>query len=175
MQISSSISNLPVPCLLIIGANSYSDFPNCPNVGGTCLNIHVGEDIPESELNTVVTQQLTGGRPVNGHNNQTPKTNGQGPNRRENQPPKSQKSQKPQEQVPLCKFGPGCTKTDCPFAHPTPAAGQDGLVLRGDMCPGGRDCRNRDVLQFILLSELLMYSAIWVIQVQRSKELNQKN
>lgn len=103
------------------------------------MNIHVGEDIPESELNTVVAQQLTEGRPINGHN----KANEYGGPRRENQPPKSYKSQ---EQLPLCKFGPGCTKPDCPFAHPTPAAGQDGLVLRGEMCPKGRNCQNREVL-----------------------------
>ena len=119
-----------------------------------------------------MTQQLTGGRPVSGYNGTTAKTNGYGHNKRENQPPKSHK---PQEQAPLCKFGSGCTKTDCPFAHPTPAAGQDGLVLRGEMCPDGRNCLNREVLQSTLPSVLLTCSAIWVIQVQPSKELNQKN
>ena len=121
--------------------NDCSDFPNCPNLAGTCLNIHVGEDIPELEINTVVAQQLTRGRPANGHNKQPHKVNGHTP-RRENQPPKPVK---PQEQVPLCKFAAGCTKPDCPFAHPTPSAGQDGLVLRGEMCPDGRNCQNREV------------------------------
>jgi hypothetical protein len=118
-----------------------SDFPNCPNLAGTCPNIHIGVDIPESEVTTVLTQQFTGGRHANGHNKQTHKANGITP-RRESQTPKPVR---PQEQVPLCKFAAGCTKPDCPFAHPTPAAGQDGLVLRGEMCPEGRNCQNGEV------------------------------
>jgi hypothetical protein len=94
-------------------------------------------------------------KPVNGHRNPSPNTNanahanantntnGYRP-RRENQPQKS-KPVKTQEQAPLCKFANGCTKSDCPFAHPTPAAGDGGLVLRGEMCPDGRDCLNREV------------------------------
>lgn len=125
--------------------NKHSDYPNCPNARGTCLNIHVGEDIEESELSIVIPQQLGAGKPPNGHSKPAPKANGQGP-RRENQPPNPKpKSNKPQEQPPLCKFGAGCTKPDCPFAHPNPTAGQMGLVLRQEWCPDGRDCLNREV------------------------------
>lgn len=92
-----------------------------------------------------MNRQFAGGRPVNGYNKQQNKTNGHPP-RRENQPQKP-KPVKPQEQVPLCKFAAGCTKSDCPFAHPAPAAGQDGLVLRGEMCPEGRNCLNREVFK----------------------------
>lgn len=122
------------------------DFPNCPNLGGTCQYIHVGVDIPEGEVDKVVANQLGDGKPMNGHRpSSASKSNGnsQRHERHENRPPKPAK---PQEQVPLCKFGVGCTKPDCPFAHPTPAAGTEGLVLRGEMCPDGRDCLNREVL-----------------------------
>lgn len=131
---------------------TFRDYPNCRNLGGTCSYIHVGEDIPESEVEAVVANQLGEGAPQNPlqakPENKPPMTNGNVP-KRQNQPPKP-KSQ-PQEQVPLCKFGNMCTKPDCPFAHPTPAAGQDGLVLRGEMCPDGRDCLNREV-SFLFLT-----------------------
>ena len=121
----------------------FSDFPNCPNVAGTCPNIHPGEDIPATEMHNIAPQQHGNGRFANGHKQST--ANGDAP-RQENRrsKPKTSKS-KPQEQVPLCKFGAGCTKPECPFAHPTPAAGLDGLVLRGEMCPDGRHCLNKDV------------------------------
>jgi nuclear polyadenylated RNA-binding protein NAB2 len=88
-------------------------------------------------------QQHGNGRFTNGHKQAT--VNGDAP-RQENRryKPKTSKP-KSQEQVPLCKFGAGCTKPECPFAHPTPAAGLDGLVLRGEMCPDGRHCLNKDV------------------------------
>ena len=155
----------------ISSRTDFSDFPNCPNTAGTCPNIHVGEDIPESEINNVVAQQLTGGRPVNGHNKSAPKANGHVP-RRENQPPKHHVV-KPQEQLPLCKFGPGCTKPDCPFAHPTPAAGQDGLVLRGEMCPDGRKCLNREVSSISCMN-ITNCSVIWAIQVLQWKESHER-
>ena len=117
-----------------------------------------------------MVQQLTGGRPVNGHNRQPYKVNGL-TSRRENQQPKPVK---PQEQVPLCKFAAGCTKPDCPFAHPTPAAGQDGLVLRGEMCPDGRNCQNREVFSQNFCQTILIRSVIWVIQVLPWKELNER-
>lgn len=128
--------------------NSNSDFPNCPHTAGTCPNIHIGEDIPESDLHTVVNQQLGTGRPVDGLNKPAQKVNGNPP-RRENQSPQKQAVGKPQEQAPLCKFAAECAKTDCPFAHPTPAAGKEGLVLRGEMCPDGRNCMNREVLYIV--------------------------
>lgn len=49
------------------------------------------------------------------------------------------------EEVP-CKFGTGCTKTECIFGHPTPAAPRDrGVVLyvSGERCPFGIGCKNR--------------------------------
>jgi nuclear polyadenylated RNA-binding protein NAB2 len=124
-------------------------YPNCPNAKGTCPNIHVGEDIPEGEVEAVVASQLGEGAPPRPPQNRPENiemtTNGHAPKRHNQSVPKAQ-SQKPQEQVPLCKFGTMCTKPDCPFAHPTPAAGQDGLVLRGEMCPDGRECLNPEVL-----------------------------
>jgi nuclear polyadenylated RNA-binding protein NAB2 len=123
-----------------------SDFPNCPNLGGTCQYIHVGVDMPESDVQKVVSHQLTDGRPVNGHKtNSNSNFTSNGTSQRQEKKPAKAKPKKPQEQVPLCKFGVGCTKPDCPFAHPTPAAGTDGLVLRGEMCPDGRDCLNQEV------------------------------
>jgi len=148
-------------------ANGYSDYPNCPYLAGTCPNIHVGEDVPESELHLIVAQQSGNGKAVNGHNKFIPKPNGQ-PTRQENQPPKP-KVNKPQEQVPLCKFGTGCAKHDCSFAHPTPAAGQEGLVLRGETCPDGRDCQNRDVYPTPLFRRFTHGSVIWATQVLRLK------
>ena len=125
-------------------SNKRRDYPNCPNARGTCLNIHVGEDVQESELSILIPQQLGAGKPPNGHIKSAPKVNGHAP-RRENQPLKP-KPNKSQEQPPLCKFGAGCTKSDCPFAHPNPTAGQMGLVLRQEWCPDGRDCLNKEVL-----------------------------
>jgi len=91
--------------------------------------------------------------------------------RTEHKAPKS-KFAKSEEPLPLCKFAAGCTKPDCPFAHPTPAAGQEGLVLRGEMCPDGRDCLNREVLYFYLLPTNI--SVIWVIQVPLLKVSEEK-
>jgi hypothetical protein len=125
-------------------SNRARDYPNCPHAAGTCPNIHVGEDIQESELNTVIAEQLgTGKRPVNGHNNPMSNPNGHGP-RREKQPPKPKQTPKSQE-LPLCKFGIDCTKPDCPFAHPNPTAGKLGLVLSSEWCPDGRNCLNQEV------------------------------
>ena len=143
MQIPSSFTNMPVLLSLELSANVFSDYPNCPKLGGTCQYIHVGIDIPEPEIDKVVSHQLGNGRPVNGHKSSSSSNSNGRPQRQENRPPKSSK---PQEQVPLCKFGEACTKPDCPFAHPTPAAGTEGLVLRGEMCPDGRDCLNKEVL-----------------------------
>jgi hypothetical protein len=114
------------------------DFPKCPNLAGTCRNIHVGEDIPESDVHVLVPQ-LGNGRPVNGHR----PSSANGNTKRQAQRPK-----KPQEQVPLCKFGSKCTKPECIFAHPTPAGGPDAIVLRGEMCPDGRACTNPEVYSF---------------------------
>jgi len=126
--------------------NKFSDHPNCPNARGTCPNIHVGEDIQESDLSIIVPQQLGAGKPPNEHTKPTPKVNGHAPRRENQRPnPKPKPPNKSQEQPPLCKFGAGCTKPDCPFAHPNPTAGQMGLVLRQEWCPDGRDCLNREV------------------------------
>lgn len=47
------------------------------------------------------------------------------------------------EEVP-CKFGMGCTKPDCPFGHPTPAAaGKATQYISGEKCPFGAGCKNR--------------------------------
>jgi nuclear polyadenylated RNA-binding protein NAB2 len=130
------------------------DYPNCKNIAGTCPNIHVGEDIAEGDLETVVTQQLGLPLPRPVFNNRAPRPPKPAP-KSENQHPRRQMQQLPkqkqkglEEQVPLCKFGAMCTNPHCAFAHPTPAAGQDGLVLRGEMCPDGRDCLNKDVPSF---------------------------
>ena len=129
-----------------------SNYPNCPNAPGTCLKIHVGEDIPETEVQALVAQQLTTARPASSKGLQqppllagapAPKMNGHF-SKRENQNPQTGQSGKDDETVPLCKFANGCTKPDCPFAHPTPAAGPEGLVLRNEMCPQGRDCQNKE-------------------------------
>jgi len=129
-----------------------SAYPNCPYLGGTCPNIHVDEDIPASELQATVAHQLGAGYQPNGEHMQHPKTNGHTPRPEAPRAPETKapklKVAKSEETVPLCKFAAGCTKPDCPFAHPTPAAGQEGLVLRGEMCPDGRDCLNREVLYF---------------------------
>jgi RNA-binding, Nab2-type zinc finger len=125
------------------------DFPNCPNAPGTCLKIHLNQDIPESELQTVLAQQQKTARPGSSNGPRpppaaatVPKVNGHFP-KRENPNPQAQ-SGKDSEPVPLCKFANGCTKPDCPFAHPSPAAGPEGLVLRNEMCPQGRDCQNKE-------------------------------
>lgn len=117
-------------------------------MAGSCPNIHVGEDFPVTEFNSLKSQHPGNGRATNGHKN--PMANGHAA-KQENRRAKP-KATKPQEQVPLCKFGAGCTKPDCPFAHPTPAAGLEGLVLRGEMCPEGRNCLNKEVCRFLLLS-----------------------
>ena len=139
--------NLGARCLFHHPSEICHEFPNCPNVGGTCLNIHVGEDIPESEISAVVTQQLTTGRPGNSKDPALPpvvtKPNGHPP-KRENQNPNVQ-TPNDGEPVPLCKFAAECTKPDCPYAHPSPAAGPEGLVLRGEMCAEGRNCLNKEV------------------------------
>jgi nuclear polyadenylated RNA-binding protein NAB2 len=130
---------------------AYSAYPNCPNVAGSCPNIHVGEDFPQTELNKINPPQQGNGRITNGH--KIPRANGHAPrheNRRANPP-----TSKPQEQVPLCKFGAGCTKSECPFAHPTPAAGLEGLVLRGEMCPEGRNCLNKEVRSIAIFNGLM--------------------
>ena len=129
------------PYTLYICKFDVSDYPNCPQLAGTCPKIHVGEDVLEADLWKVVPGIQ---KPVNGHKKASPKVNGY-QQRRENQPPPKAKTVKPQEQVPLCKFAHGCTKPDCPFAHPTPAAGDAGLVLKGEMCPDARDCLNKEV------------------------------
>ncbi|KAI5776676.1 hypothetical protein EDC01DRAFT_636521 [Geopyxis carbonaria] len=48
------------------------------------------------------------------------------------------------EEVP-CKFGTGCTKPECIFGHPTPAApaGRGIVYVSGERCPFGAGCRNR--------------------------------
>ena len=148
MQISSSFTNMPVLTLLNCPLTVFSDYPNCPKLGGTCQYIHVGEDMSESEVEAIVSHQLGDGKPANGYGHKSstvPNSNGR-PQRQENRPPKASK---PQEQAPLCKFGASCTKPECPFAHPTPAAGTEGLVLRGEMCPDGRDCLNKEVFDII--------------------------
>jgi hypothetical protein len=57
---------------------------------------------------------------------------------------KSEKPEKPEkpEELP-CKFGPSCTKPECPFGHPTPAAITASLYVSGEKCPFGTGCRNR--------------------------------
>jgi RNA-binding, Nab2-type zinc finger len=121
------------PYVTSVEAANNSAFPNCPNMAGTCPNIHVGEDIPQSELHRVIN-----GTSANGHR---PLTSSNG-----NASKKPQRPKKAQEQVPLCKYGAKCTKPECVFAHPTPAGGPDAIVLRGEMCPDGRGCQNAEVL-----------------------------
>ncbi|TGZ78643.1 hypothetical protein EX30DRAFT_322233 [Ascodesmis nigricans] len=55
----------------------------------------------------------------------------------------SLKHQKPEE-IP-CKFGTGCTKAECIFGHPTPAAplNRGILYVSGERCPFGSGCKNR--------------------------------
>jgi len=62
-------------------------------------------------------------------------------------PPSSsmdQSSDKPLDEVP-CKFAANCTKPECPFAHPTPAAipGKPVAFVSGEKCSFGAGCRNR--------------------------------
>ena len=178
--------NLGARCLFLHPSQICPDFPNCPNVGGTCLKIHVGEDIPESEVQAVVRQQLTTGRPGNSKSPAppplVPETDGHLP-KRENQNPHVQ-TPNDGEPVPLCKFAGECTKSDCPYAHPSPAAGPEGLVLRGEMCPEGRDCLNKEVdipsqphpsLQsppFPILKTVSEANVAYVVRVGPSKPCN---
>lgn len=55
----------------------------------------------------------------------------------------SKHNSKPEE-VP-CKFGTGCTKAECIFGHPTPAAPHNRgiLYVSGERCPFGTSCKNR--------------------------------
>ncbi|RPA94890.1 hypothetical protein L873DRAFT_1700082 [Choiromyces venosus 120613-1] len=55
-----------------------------------------------------------------------------------------QSSDKPLDEVP-CKFAANCTKPECPFAHPTPAAipGKPVTYVSGEKCSFGAGCRNR--------------------------------
>ncbi|PUU76567.1 hypothetical protein B9Z19DRAFT_1149016 [Tuber borchii] len=55
-----------------------------------------------------------------------------------------QSSDKPLDEVP-CKFAANCTKPECPFAHPTPAAipGKPVAFVSGEKCSFGAGCRNR--------------------------------
>jgi hypothetical protein len=47
------------------------------------------------------------------------------------------------EEVP-CKFATNCTKADCPYGHPSPAAvGRNTAYVSGEKCPFGATCRNR--------------------------------
>ncbi|WBW73601.1 poly(A) binding protein Nab2 [Schizosaccharomyces osmophilus] len=52
------------------------------------------------------------------------------------------------EEIPLCKYADKCTRSDCVFAHPTPAATPgEGMVLSSKMCSAGRDCKNSDCVE----------------------------
>lgn len=62
--------------------------------------------------------------------------------------PGAQGSQTPPNSKPeevACKFGSGCTKPECPFGHPTPAAlpGRGTAYVSGEKCPFGVACKNR--------------------------------
>ncbi|EPX73316.1 poly(A) binding protein Nab2 [Schizosaccharomyces octosporus yFS286] len=52
------------------------------------------------------------------------------------------------EEIPLCKFADKCARSDCVFAHPTPAAAPgEAMVLSSKMCTAGRDCKNPDCVE----------------------------
>lgn len=48
------------------------------------------------------------------------------------------------EEIP-CKFSAGCTKPECQFGHPSPAAlpGRGAVYVSGERCPFAASCKNR--------------------------------
>jgi len=121
-------------------------FPNCPNMSGTCPDIHPDDHI---------LQQPPSNFQIPFNSNPFPQMNQFSPGHF--QPPyppfqakasfiapvaeHSQKELKGDS--PVCKFADKCTKADCQFAHPTPAAEPGkGLILREERCEAGKHCTN---------------------------------
>lgn len=99
-------------CQLAHPTRNCFAYPNCPNPPGTCNYLHPDED---QELMAKLE--------------------------------KSRKEFNDKKQMEImiqqgsCKFGKGCTKDTCPFAHPTPA-NLDGKITTLDWCSNGKNCQD---------------------------------
>ncbi|CAB11199.1 Nuclear polyadenylated RNA-binding protein nab2 [Schizosaccharomyces pombe] len=52
------------------------------------------------------------------------------------------------QEVPLCKYADKCSRANCIFAHPTPAAAPgEGMVLSSEMCASGKECKAADCVK----------------------------
>lgn len=85
-------------------------YPNCPNPPGTCNYLHPDQD---GELIAKLEKSK--------------------------QEYRDKKNLEVMLQQGSCKFGKGCTKDTCPFAHPTPA-NLDAKITTLDWCANGKNC-----------------------------------
>lgn len=122
------------------------NYPDCPNTGGTCANIHPGEDMPEDQVPHYLQAIQNGNRPFQQHTHHQVQhaNNGLNP-----QAPAFASEIPTKPELPdSCKFGIKCTNAYCKYSHPTPAATvESALVLSEDACENGAQCKDAECVK----------------------------